>query len=82
MGCGHWKRYIVTTVKLVGRNDENYTGCGLRYARKSARCLRIVCANTDPQRGRLFTKYPSDVLEHATSEIASGSKRGIEETPR
>jgi len=35
-----------------------------------------LCANTDPQRDSLFTKGPSDVLDHATSEIASGSKLG------
>jgi 3-polyprenyl-4-hydroxybenzoate decarboxylase len=36
-----------------------------------------LCANTDPQRDSIFTKGPSDVLDHATSEIASGSKLGI-----
>jgi 4-hydroxy-3-polyprenylbenzoate decarboxylase len=30
--------------------------------------------NTDPQRDSIFTNGPSDVLDHATSEIASGSK--------
>ncbi len=39
-----------------------------------------LCANTDPQRDRLFTKGPSDVLDHATSEIANGSKLGIDAT--
>ena len=29
-------------------------------------------ANTDPQRDSIFTKGPSDVLDHATGEIASG----------
>ena len=37
-----------------------------------------LCANTDPQRDSLFTKGPSDVLDHATSEIASGSKLGLD----
>ena len=51
-----------------------------------------LCANTDPQRacrteaGRrresIFTKGPSDVLDHATSEIASGSKLGIDATKK
>jgi len=36
------------------------------------------CANTDPQRDSIFTKGPSDVLDHASSEIASGSKLGID----
>ena len=51
-----------------------------------------LCANTDPQRAcppkprrrrnSLFTKGPSDVLDHATSEIASGSKLGIDATKK
>ena len=42
-----------------------------------------ACApHTDPQRDRIFTKGPSDVLDHATSEIASGSKLGIDATKK
>jgi 4-hydroxy-3-polyprenylbenzoate decarboxylase len=44
--------------------------------------LLRLCANTDPQRDSLFTKGPSDVLDHATSEIASGSKLGIDATKK
>jgi 4-hydroxy-3-polyprenylbenzoate decarboxylase len=39
-----------------------------------------LCANTDPQRDSLFTKGPADVLDHATSEIAVGTKLGIDAT--
>jgi 4-hydroxy-3-polyprenylbenzoate decarboxylase len=39
-----------------------------------------LCANTDPQRDSIFTKGPADVLDHATSEIAIGSKLGIDAT--
>ncbi len=39
-----------------------------------------LCANTDPQRDSIFTKGPSDVLDHATSEMAIGSKLGIDAT--
>ena len=39
-----------------------------------------LCANTDPQRDSIFTRGPSDVLDHATSEIAMGSKLGIDAT--
>jgi len=39
-------------------------------------------ANTDPQRDSLFTKGPSDVLDHATSEIAMGSKQGFDATKK
>ena len=41
-----------------------------------------LCANTDPQRDSIFTKGPSDVLDHAASEIASGSKLGIDATKK
>jgi 4-hydroxy-3-polyprenylbenzoate decarboxylase len=41
-----------------------------------------LCTNTDPQRDSIFTKGPSDVLDHATSEIASGSKLGIDATKK
>ena len=41
-----------------------------------------LCANTDPQRDSIFTKGPSGVLDHATSEIASGSKLGIDATKK
>jgi 4-hydroxy-3-polyprenylbenzoate decarboxylase len=39
-----------------------------------------LCANTDPQRDSIFTRGPADVLDHATSEIAIGSKLGIDAT--
>jgi 4-hydroxy-3-polyprenylbenzoate decarboxylase len=38
--------------------------------------------NTDPQRDSIFTKGPADVLDHATSEIAIGSKLGIDATKK
>jgi 4-hydroxy-3-polyprenylbenzoate decarboxylase len=37
-------------------------------------------ANTDPQRDTIFTKGPADVLDHATSDMAVGSKMGIDAT--
>lgn len=39
-------------------------------------------ANTDPQRDSLFTKGPADVLDHATSDPATGSKLGIDATKK
>ncbi|HWY76555.1 MAG TPA: UbiD family decarboxylase [Verrucomicrobiae bacterium] len=39
-----------------------------------------LCANTDPQRDSIFTKGPADVLDHATSEMAVGTKLGIDAT--
>ncbi len=41
-----------------------------------------LCANTDPQRDSIFTKGPSDALDHATSEFAMGSKLGIDATKK
>jgi 4-hydroxy-3-polyprenylbenzoate decarboxylase len=41
-----------------------------------------LCANTDPQRDSVLTKGPADVLDHATSEIAVGSKLGIDATKK
>ncbi|MFM1770299.1 MAG: hypothetical protein RJA22_2828 [Verrucomicrobiota bacterium] len=39
-----------------------------------------LCANTDPQRDSMTTRGPSDVLDHATPEIAVGSKMGLDAT--
>lgn len=39
-----------------------------------------LCANTDPQRDCLFSRGPADVLDHATTEIARGTKLGIDAT--
>lgn len=39
-----------------------------------------LCSNTDPQRDSIFTKGPADVLDHATSELAVGTKLGIDAT--
>jgi 4-hydroxy-3-polyprenylbenzoate decarboxylase len=39
-----------------------------------------LCANTEPQRDAIFTKGPADVLDHATSEFAAGTKMGIDAT--
>ncbi len=41
-----------------------------------------LTANTDPQRDSIFTKGPADVLDHATSEIAIGSKMGFDATKK
>ncbi len=41
-----------------------------------------LCANTDPQRDAIFTKGPADVLDHATSSLAVGSKLGIDATKK
>src|ERR1051325_7732050 len=41
-----------------------------------------LCANTDPQRDAIFTKGPADVLDHATTEFAMGSKLGFDATKK
>ena len=43
--------------------------------------LSVTRAN-DPPTASIFTKDLSDVLAHATSEIASGSKLGIDATKK
>ncbi len=39
-----------------------------------------LCATTDPQRDAIFTRGPAYVLDHATTEMAVGSKLGIDAT--
>jgi 4-hydroxy-3-polyprenylbenzoate decarboxylase len=39
-----------------------------------------LCATTDPQRDSIFTRGPADVLDHATTELAVGTKLGIDAT--
>jgi 4-hydroxy-3-polyprenylbenzoate decarboxylase len=39
-----------------------------------------LCANTDPQRDSIYTRGPADVLDHATTELASGTKMGFDAT--
>jgi 4-hydroxy-3-polyprenylbenzoate decarboxylase len=41
-----------------------------------------LCATTDPQRDSIFTRGPADVLDHATTELAVGSKLGIDATKK
>ncbi len=46
----------------------------------TSQVLFRLCSSTDPQRDSIFTKGPADVLDHATTEIAIGSKLGIDAT--
>jgi 4-hydroxy-3-polyprenylbenzoate decarboxylase len=39
-----------------------------------------LCANTDPQRDSIATRGPADVLDHATTEFAMGTKMGFDAT--
>jgi 4-hydroxy-3-polyprenylbenzoate decarboxylase len=48
----------------------------------TSQVLFHLAANTDPQRDSIFTKGPADVLDHATSEMASGSKLGLDATKK
>jgi 4-hydroxy-3-polyprenylbenzoate decarboxylase len=41
-----------------------------------------LCATTDPQRDAIFTRGPADVLDHATTDLAVGSKLGIDATKK
>ena len=46
----------------------------------TSQVLFALCANTDPQRDSLFSRGPADVLDHATTELALGTKLGIDAT--
>lgn len=39
-----------------------------------------LCANTDPRRDTIMTRGPADVLDHATPDLAIGSKLGFDAT--
>ena len=41
-----------------------------------------LCENTDPQCDSIFAKGAADVLDRATSEIAIGTKLGIDATKK
>jgi len=69
MGQMMFTKYIV--VVDAGVNVHN-----------TSEVLFHLTANTDPQRDSIFTKGPSDVLDHATSEMAIGSKLGIDATKK
>jgi len=46
----------------------------------TSQVLFRLCANTDPQRDSIFTRGPADVLDHATTDLAMGTKLGIDAT--
>jgi 4-hydroxy-3-polyprenylbenzoate decarboxylase len=46
----------------------------------TSQVLFHLCANTEPARDTISTKGPADVLDHATSELAIGSKLGFDAT--
>ena len=70
---GHWGMGQMMFTKYLVVVDDDVD------VHNTSEVLFRLCANTDPQRDSIFTKGPSDVLDHATSEIASGSKLGIDE---
>ncbi len=41
-----------------------------------------LCANADPQPNSIFTKGPADVPDLTSSEIATGSKLGMDEAKK
>lgn len=67
MGQMMFTKYIVVVDE--GVNVQN-----------TSEVLFRLCANTDPQRDCIFSKGPADVLDHATSELAIGTKMGIDAT--
>jgi 4-hydroxy-3-polyprenylbenzoate decarboxylase len=69
MGQMMFSKYIVVVDDEVDVHD-------------TSEVLFRIGANTDPQRDTLFTRGPSDVLDHATNEIAIGSKMGLDATKK
>ena len=69
---GFGRQVMFTKYIIVVDDDVN--------VHNTSEVLFRLCANTDPQRDSIFTTGPSDVLDHATSEIAIGSKLGIDAT--
>ena len=41
-----------------------------------------MCIRDSPQRDTIFTRGPADVLDHATTELAVGSKLGFDATKK
>ena len=71
--CGMGQMMFTKYIIVVGDDVDVHN---------TSEVLFRLCANTDPQRDSIFTKGPSDVLDHATNEIASGSKLGIDATKK
>lgn len=67
MGQMMFTKYIVVVDEEVNVHDTRDV-------------LFRLCANTDPQRDTLLTKGPADVLDHATPDVAVGSKLGFDAT--
>lgn len=71
---GLWGMGQMMFTKYMVIVDENVN------VHNTSEVLFHICANTDPQRDCLFTRGPADVLDHATSVLAVGSKLGIDAT--
>jgi len=69
MGQMMFTKYIVVVDADVNVHD-------------TSEVLFRLCATTDPQRDAIFTRGPADVLDHATSEFALGTKMGIDATKK
>jgi 4-hydroxy-3-polyprenylbenzoate decarboxylase len=69
MGQMMFTKYIVVVDADVNVHD-------------TSEVLFRLCATTDPQRDAIFTRGPADVLDHATSQFAIGTKMGIDATKK
>jgi len=69
MGQMMFTKYIVVVDEDVNVHD-------------TSEVLFRLCATTDPQRDSIFTRGAADVLDHATSEFAIGTKMGIDATKK
>jgi len=60
---------MFTNYLVVVDDDEDVHNTG--------EVLFLLCANTDPQRDSIFTKGPSDVLDHATAKSPSAANSAL-----
>ena len=71
---GLWGMGLMMFTKIIVVVDDDVD------VHNTSEVLFRLCANIDPDRDAIFTKGPADVLDHATSELAVGSKMGIDAT--
>jgi 4-hydroxy-3-polyprenylbenzoate decarboxylase len=71
---GLWGMGQMTFTKYIIVVDDDVN------VHSTSEVLFRLCATTDPQRDAIFTRGPADVLDHATTELAIGTKLGLDAT--
>lgn len=70
------RRYIIS----IKDGGQRVLAHGHHDVHNTSKVLFRLGANIDPQRDSILTKGPADILDHPTSEIAMGTKLGIDAT--